>query len=342
VRVFSFIAVSLLGVSILSADDKTVKEINDSYEKSFEELLNTQTQPKAEVGSRSGLRDALDAEVPLEIITQAQLESSGYTQLGRVLSKLIAGYNQPRPSIADGTDHTPPFTLRGLAPDQVLVLINGKRVHQSSLLNINGTIGRGSSGVDIDAIPLRAIERIEVLRDGAAAQYGSDAIAGVINIILKGYGHQSTVSAMAGETKKKDGKTKEVDIFYSHPLQGDGFVNFTAELVDRDSTNRANADAKDNNRVNTHFGDPDASDVLMALNMEIPKDDLTLYAHAALNKRESEAGAFFRRKGDSRNVASIYPEGFLPLIHPTIVNTTATAGVTLTASTITIFMSKTL
>ena len=120
------------------------------------------------------------------MITQEQIASSGYTETAQVIQSLAPSFNFPRPTITDGTDTVRPATLRGLGPDQVLVLINGKRRHQSALVHLNGSIGRGSTGVDLNAIPVSAIERIEVLRDGAAAQYGSDAIAGVINIVLKG------------------------------------------------------------------------------------------------------------------------------------------------------------
>ena len=119
-------------------------------------------------------------------ITRDQIAASGYTQTAQVIQPVAPSFNFPRPSITDGTDTVRPATLRGLGPDQVLVLINGKRRHQSALVHLNGSIGRGSTGVDLNAIPLSAIDHIEVLRDGAAAQYGSDAIAGVINIVLKG------------------------------------------------------------------------------------------------------------------------------------------------------------
>ena len=112
--------------------------------------------------------------------------SSGYTETAQVIQSLAPSFNFPRPTITDGTDTVRPATLRGLGPDQVLVLVNGKRRHQSALVHLNGSIGRGSTGVDLNAIPVSAIDHIEVLRDGAAAQYGSDAIAGVINIVLKG------------------------------------------------------------------------------------------------------------------------------------------------------------
>ena len=114
------------------------------------------------------------------------MPSSGYAETAQVIQSLAPSFNFPRPTITDGTDTVRPATLRGLGPDQVLVLVNGKRRHQSALVHLNGSIGRGSTGVDLNAIPVSAIDHIEVLRDGAAAQYGSDAIAGVINIVLKG------------------------------------------------------------------------------------------------------------------------------------------------------------
>lgn len=138
------------------------------------------------VGTRSGMeRTLINSPVPVDIIGARELKSSGVTQTIQAIQNLVPSYSVTKPSIVDGSDHFRPATLRGLGPDQVLVLINGKRRHTSALVHTNGTVGRGSTGVDINAIPSSAIERIEVLRDGAAAQYGSDAIAGVINIILK-------------------------------------------------------------------------------------------------------------------------------------------------------------
>lgn len=322
-RLFVLIS-SAIGTA--AAADKTVQESNDYYGQPLEELLQVETQAKAGVGSRGGDRDALDAEVPIDVITSSQLQSTGQVELIRALAVLIPGFNAPRPSIADGTDHAPPFTLRGLNPDQVLVLINGKRLHQSSLLHNNGTVGRGSSGVDLNTIPLRAIERVEVLRDGAAAQYGSDAIAGIINIILKGYGHGSQASVTYGSTRAGDGITKQGDFFYSQPLAGDGFANFTAEWRDRGSTNRAGPDAEDGGRVNTHFGDANTQDALFALNAEVPRGDTTLYFHGLYDNRNSRAGAFYRRANDDRNNTAIYPDGFLPLLEPKILDFSATPG----------------
>ena len=136
------------------------------------------------VGSRAIGVEAEKA-VPVDLITARQIETAGYTETMQVIQALAPSFNFPRTTIADGSASVRPATIRGLGPDQVLVLINGKRRHSTALVHINATVGRGSSGVDLNAIPVSAIERVEILRDGAAAQYGSDAIAGVMNIVLK-------------------------------------------------------------------------------------------------------------------------------------------------------------
>ncbi|HMQ48700.1 MAG TPA: TonB-dependent receptor [Saprospiraceae bacterium] len=137
------------------------------------------------VGARANERTVTNSPVPVDVITAREIRASGATQTVQILQALVPSYNTTKPSITDGSDHFRPATLRGLGPDQVLVLVNGKRRHTSALVHVNGTVGRGSTGVDLNAIPASAIERIEVMRDGASAQYGSDAIAGVINIILR-------------------------------------------------------------------------------------------------------------------------------------------------------------
>ncbi|MCX7897622.1 MAG: TonB-dependent receptor [Rhodocyclaceae bacterium] len=325
-RLFSIISILIAGLEAGFAGEKDLREANEYYRRSLEDLLLVETPAKAMIGSRGGDRDALSAEVPIDVITAAQLQSTGQSELMRALAVLVPGFNFPRPSITDGTDHAPPFTLRGLNPDQVLVLVNGKRLHQSSLLHNNGTIGRGSSSVDLNAIPLRAIERIEVLRDGAAAQYGSDAIAGIINIILKGYGHANHASLSYGRTHKGDGVLRQADVFYSRALPGDGFFNFTVELRDRGPTNRAGPDILDGGRINTHFGDADTQDLLLAVHAELPRSDATFYLHGVYDRRRSSAGAFFRRANDDRNISAIYPDGFLPSIEPKILDYSMTIG----------------
>jgi len=135
------------------------------------------------LGSRTA-RTVTESTVPVDIISLEEIRKSGETELDQILKRVAPSFNANPQTISDGTDHINPASLRGLGPDQVLVLVNGKRFHHSALLNVNGTFGRGTVGTDFNSIPVAAIKRIEVLRDGAAAQYGSDAIAGVINIVL--------------------------------------------------------------------------------------------------------------------------------------------------------------
>jgi iron complex outermembrane receptor protein len=138
------------------------------------------------VGSRRQDRTAVESVVPVDIIEVSRfLNTLGQPDVNQMLQYVAPSFNSNKQSGADGADHIDPATLRGLGPDQTLVLINGKRRHQSSLINLFGSRGRGNTGTDLNAIPISAIDHIEILRDGAAAQYGSDAIAGVINIVLK-------------------------------------------------------------------------------------------------------------------------------------------------------------
>ena len=150
-------------------------------------------------GTRSSNRTVANSPVPVDVISAQAISNTGQTETNKILNQLVPSFNFPQPSIADGSDVLRPASLRGLAPDQTLVLVNGKRRHVSALLNINGTIGRGSAAVDLNLIPGIAISSVEVLRDGAAAQYGSDAIAGVINIRLKNANHGGRASVTWGE-----------------------------------------------------------------------------------------------------------------------------------------------
>ena len=133
-------------------------------------------------GTRVANRSVLETSVPVDVVTSDALQNLGVAELNQALAVALPSYNFPRPGLADGTDTVRPATLRGLSPDQTLVLVNSKRRHAASLVNVNGTIGRGASAVDLNTIPNSIVKSIEVLRDGASAQYGSDAIAGVINL----------------------------------------------------------------------------------------------------------------------------------------------------------------
>ena len=191
------------------------------------------------VGTRSIGRSALQAPVPIEVVNREQLSLTGQSETGRVLQMLVPSFNFPSSTISDGTDALRPATLRGLGPDQVLVLINGKRRHKSALLHVNSSVGRGTAGTDFNSIPAAAIERIEVLRDGAAAQYGSDAIAGVINIVLKDDIDKGDANIYWGQTYEGDGDTWRGNGNYGVKVGDSGFLNLTMEWRERYRTNRA-------------------------------------------------------------------------------------------------------
>ena len=212
-------------------------------------------QELAVVGTRAAERTSTEAPVPVDVLTAAEIKQTGRTETAQIIQALAPSFNFPRATISDGTDHTRPATLRGLAPDQVLVLVNGKRRHASALINVNGSIGRGSGMVDLNAIPASAIERIEILRDGAAAQYGSDAIAGVINIILK-EGAPNELSTTAGQTVESDGEVIQGGANYALALGGDGVLQIAGEYRNRGFTNRSAPDL----RTQYFAGDPRNSD----------------------------------------------------------------------------------
>ena len=261
---------------------------NNLFDEDIEDILSMESEIKADVGSRDGARNHLDSNSPVDIVTHEQIEHSGLTSLVDILRYYVAGFNAPETSVADGSDHVRAYTLRGMSPDQILVLINGKRLHTSALLHVNGTIGRGSSHVDLDTIAVRSIQRVEILRDGAAAQYGSDAIAGVINIILKGMGHKNSVNVHSGQRTNGDGQTYQADSFISIPLAYDGFVNMTVDFTKQRDTQRAGIDNRlAIPREETHAGIPESKNYKAMLYTEIPLNcDLNIYSQALFNKRD--------------------------------------------------------
>lgn len=201
------------------------------------------------IGSRSPNRTVIESAVPVDVLDIKEISSAvPQVNLNQMLNYVAPSFSSNTQTIADGTDHIDPASLRGLGPDQVLVLINGKRRHNSSLINLNGSFGRGSVGTDLNAIPVVAIQRIEVLRDGAAAQYGSDAIAGVINIVLNESVGELDLNITSGANFSKnankqtggvDGETINVAASYGIGL-GDkgGFVNFSGDFDYREPFNR--------------------------------------------------------------------------------------------------------
>ncbi|WP_158849867.1 TonB-dependent receptor [Algibacter sp. L1A34] len=308
------------------------------------------------VGSRSPKRTAIDTAVPVDVINVADIASNtGKVEVNEILQYAAPSFNASKQSGSDGADHIVPASLRGLGPDQTLVLINGKRRHQSSLVNIFGTRGRGNSGTDLNAIPANAIKRIEVLRDGASAQYGSDAIAGVINIVLKDntdgftggitYGAYSTAigegwedatgetlsnvegeNRLDGKSKSWDGETVKIDANYGVSLNdAGGYMNFTTEFLSRQNTLRPGFSWRQG------YGSAGVDGFNFMINSALPINDNTeIYAFGGRNYRDTDAYAFSRdsfANGDNRSVPSLYPNGFTPRITSNITDVSVSVGV---------------
>ena len=272
------------------------------------------------LGSRAKNRTAADTAAPVDVIDSQQIERTGARELGQLLQMLEPSFNFSRTTISDGTDILRPATLRALGPDQVLVLVNGKRRHQQALVNVQQTIARGSAGTDINAIPVTAIQRIEVLRDGAAAQYGSDAIAGVINVVLKKQTKETQVFFEAGQTREGDGTVLHGGLNHGFALGDDGFINLSVEYRDREETNRAGKDTLRVSppRVTQRIGDADATDAYLWMNGGIGAGNGEFYWFGGLSRREGDSSGFFRSAGDGRTVPDLYPNGFLPNLITTV------------------------
>ena len=190
------------------------------------------------IGSRIEGRSITDSPVPVDLIKSEDMRNTGQLEVGRAIQRLIPSFNFSSSSISDGTDALRPATLRGMGPDQVLVLLNGKRRHGSALIHVNTSVGRGTTGTDMNAIPMGAIKRIEVLRDGASAQYGSDAIAGVINVILKD-DYEGGFRTNYGTTYKGDGDQFVASLDKGFKVGDNGLLHATFEYRNRQRTNRA-------------------------------------------------------------------------------------------------------
>jgi iron complex outermembrane receptor protein len=319
-------------------------------------------------GTRVANRTALDTAAPIDIISAESLKNAGTTEISQALSVALPSLNFPRPGLTDGTDTVRPATLRGLAPDQTLVLVNSKRRHTSSLVNVNGTIGRGSASVDMNTIPTAIVRNIEVLRDGASAQYGSDAIAGVVNIRLRtdSSGGEATVTYGARKTEYDvlsdvppaganygagpasrsltDGQTATVSMWKGLPWGESGFVTIAAEYKDQKHTERSGYDmrpayAKVNgafdpreasfNRFDTWYGEPEMKQTTLFANAANPLGGgLKLYGWASFQNRDAKSAANIRRAVQDQNIASIFPDGFIPFIEPNVKDYALTGGVT--------------
>lgn len=319
---------TLLACAVLTAFAPAAAQ-QGTPQQGTEQAITQDTSTVVVLGSRTTARSALDTAVPVGLISQQDLQSAGTMELGKALQELDPSFNFTTTFISDGTDIIRPATLRGLGPDQLLVLINGKRRHQQALVNVQQTVGRGSAGTDINAIPIAAIDHIEVLRDGAAAQYGSDAIAGVINIVLKKDADLDRLSASAGRTSKGDGKTYDLSTIDGVKLgSSGGWLTLTTESRTRGATNRAGLDTLrvDPPRVTQKIGDSKARDDYLWLNGALPLAGGELYTFGGVSRRIGDASGFFRPAGDPRNVPEVYPDGFLPNIRTVVTDASLAIG----------------
>ncbi|MEO8777307.1 MAG: TonB-dependent receptor, partial [Rhodanobacter sp.] len=287
-------------------------------------------------GTRASDRTVSSSLTPIDVVSAKVLRQTGTTDLPTALARIIPSLNFPRPAAADTADTQRPAQLRGLSPDQVLVLVDGKRWHPGAILLNNGVIGRGAQSVDLNTIPMSAIDHIEVLRDGASAQYGSDAIAGVINIILKTGAKGGDVEVTGGQYSAGDGRQWQGSANFGIPLSDDkGWLRLSVQSGNEDHTNRAGVD----NRagfpalgVNFRQGDPDVRDNNVLLNTQYDiTPDVQLYAFGHYGRRQSTSPAFFRYGinspiPNSPLIGQVYPDGFLPLEHADSTDQSLVAG----------------
>jgi iron complex outermembrane receptor protein len=286
------------------------------------------------VGSRNSNRSALDTPSAIDIIPLEHVTNKiGQVEINQILQYAVPSFNASKQSGADGADHVVPATLRGLGPDQTLVLINGKRRHQSSLINLYGTRGRGNTGTDLNAIPASAIDKIEILRDGASAQYGSDAIAGVINIVLKedvntfngnltyGFYNANARVELTNPTSGTDGNTIKLSGNYGIKISENGFINLTTEYLSTDHTFRPGATFREK------YGDARLNEYNVFINSKIAiNEHSNFYVFGGYSFRDSESFAFTRSADSPRNVTEIYPDGFNPLITAQISDRSISTG----------------
>ncbi|MFY7908090.1 MAG: carboxypeptidase-like regulatory domain-containing protein, partial [Emticicia sp.] len=357
VLVFSFVGFATKEVKV--ADNQST--INISLEEAFSTLGEVVV-----TGTRSSGRTKIDTPVPVDVIPLSQVTNNvGQVDINQILTFIAPSFQSSRQAISDGTDHVDPAQLRGLGPDQVLVLVNGKRRHQSALVNVNGTVNRGTVGTDMNAIPATSVEKIEILRDGAAAQYGSDAIAGVINIVLKkqiglsgnvstgenitSYDKNYAINFSNGQSKSvniQDGLTAQIGLNYGLKLGKNGFVNITGEFVSRGATNRTGtytgqvfpvvAGQTDDQVIaskgltrdnfDMRIGNSEVKGGGIVLNAALPiNENIEAYAFGGWNNKKGNAAGFYR-----------YPNS-VPLLNAAAVSATGLANSTIRTNVFSVY-----
>lgn len=278
-------------------------------------------------GTRAAGRSKLESASPVDVLSGASLRQQGTTELAQALASVAPSIDFPRSAAVDGTDAIRPATLRGLSPDEVLVLVNGVRGHTSALLNINGSVGRGAAAVDLNTIPTAALDTVEVLRDGASAQYGSDAIAGVVNLRLRQarsgggvavtYGFYDTDIDAARSSRSVIGEHNvNVSGWQGIGFGSDGYITVSGEYQRRQPTSRGDIDPRITPpAVDSRFGDPDVKQYTGWVNFGSSiTDSLQLYGWFGYQYRNSTSAAFPRIPA-AATIAAGYPNGFLPLIN---------------------------
>ena len=315
-------------------------------------------------GDRFGGRTATGSPVPVDSVDREQLQQNGRIDLIQMLKVEVPSFNSPRPLGSGVGDYLVPPSLRGLGPGQVLVLVNGKRRHTSSDLNSSNGIGRGDVAVDFNAIPSFALSQAEVLRDGASAQYGSDAISGVINLILdRSVGTRA--QATAGTTTAGDGEFWEASVSSGFAIGDDGVLRVTASIQDRNGTDRSRPDTRQQyfgtnalgrpvaisgnfgsgtgltpangtldpreatiDRRVFRFGDQPSTNRQLFVNFAAPaSDNVEVYAFGGYNRLDGDIEYFFRRAGQNETLRALYPDGYRPQLDTRIENFSAAVGV---------------
>ncbi len=289
------------------------------------------------IGSKSNVtQNQLDSPVPIDVIYGQDLINTGQSELSQALHQLLPSFYAVKQSADDGINTIDPISLRGLGPDQVLVLVNGKRRHKSAFLNVSDVFGKGTAGTDLNTIPLLAIDRIEILRDGASSQYGSDAIAGVINVVMKDQSFDPTIALYAGRTTEQDGSTEALSFNHGFRIKRRGFVNLTGAFVDQGAVNRGGAytgpifgDNRDNvpalrsrffdrtgfpNQTIVELGNSQTQNASLWLNSSYElNEDMDFYTFGGISYRDGKVNELYRLPILEQQVVPIwYPFGFSP------------------------------
>ena len=324
--------ICLLGLSFAAADGAETAFAQTAA--TGETEAETDAETIIVTGTRGRGRTLLESPVPVDVLPAEDLRSSGAVsdELGQALAVLTPSFNFPRQSNSGSSDHVRGGQLRGLSPDQLLVLVNGRRRHTSAIVNSETKIGRGAAAVDFNTIPLGAVRRIEILRDGAGAQYGSDAIAGVVNVFLDDRPSGAELTATYGahvtdldpiSQSITDGETFTIDASMGVPL-GDGFLRFGGDFETREATNRAGFDQVPffvsptpanlalQGQRNYAEGDAEVEDWNLWFNAATRVSGVEFYGFGTYGERETIGATFFRYPDSLDNVPAIYPNGFRP------------------------------